>query len=112
MELVVDKPEKTVKLNVYRYDDRTIRRIEVFIGVEQAIHLNNHVIFINSDNWLEINDYNISSEELRKNMAEKMIKVVGEVSEITNKLTKIIRNIENASAELGANFLVEFPSDC
>jgi len=112
VELLVEQPKKTIRLLVYRHTDRAIRRVEVKLGSEQAIHLDNHVIFINSSSWLEINDYNISREELRKNIAEKMIKVVGEVSEITNKLTKIIRNIENASAELGATFMVEFPNDC
>ena len=112
MELVVDKPEKTVKLNVYRYDDRTIRRIEVFIGVEQAIHLNNHVIFVNMNNCVEINDYNISGVELRKSIAEKMLKTYGEVDEIVNKITRIFKDVEDASIELGANFGVEFPNDC
>ena len=112
VELVVDKPKKTIGLLVYRYTNRAIRRVEVRLEAEQAIHLDNHVIFINLDSWLEINDYNISEEELRKNITEKMIKVTGEVSEITNKLTKIITNIENISNGLGANFLVEFPNDC
>jgi hypothetical protein len=104
--LVVEEPEKKVGLSVSRYG-----RIDIMVEVKQAMCLENNVIFVKRSHGFTVDDYDITTEELQKEITEKMDAVYSEATGVVKKIVRIIGDAEAVAKNLNADFEVEFNDD-